>query len=275
MILIPAFVFLIAASAAEVHLTSEQQSTVLSEAQTAYDNAIALQTSDPVASIESFRRSANRFQLLVDDGIENGKLWYDLGNAQLQSGEIGEAIAAYRSAKRYIPYDGRVTTNLDYARSLVTDPVASENSFSILNRLAFWHESLPTQVRIAIGITFWIAFWTLVSIRFFRTIPVFKSTSIIFGLGSIALGASVSIDFADQHLDNGVLTAQEVIVRKGNGMNFAPVFQDPIHEGIEFEILGRRSNWLHIRLPSGPEGWIQEEDAQIVTLDSALTGKHI
>ncbi len=248
----------------EIRLSHEQQIAVLQEAQIAYDHAVELQTADPVAAKESFRRAANRFQVLVDDGIENGKLWYDLGNAQLQVGEIGEAIAAYRSASRYIPSDGRVETNLEYARSLVTNRIDGENSTSLLNRLAFWHESLPTSVRLTLGITFWFACWTLVSIRLFRVIPLFKTASVSFGLFALALGVSVGADIADQHQDHGVLTTKEVIVRKGSGEQYGPMFNEPLHEGTEFEVLGQHQMWLHIRLPNGNEGWIGREDAQIV-----------
>jgi tetratricopeptide (TPR) repeat protein len=266
---------LIAFSSNQLHLTQDQQLAVLQEAQIAYDAGITLQTADPVASKESFRRSAERFQVLVHDGIENGKLWYNLGNAQLQAGEIGEAIGAYRSAQRYIPSDGRVTANLQHARSKVSNPIKSESTTSILKRLAFWHDSLPTQLRLTIGIIFWFGCWSIVSVRLFRTIPGFKTASISLGCAALALGISVGADIVDQHQDHGVLTANEVIVRKGNGVNYAPMLKDPIHEGIEFDIIEKRPDWLHIKLPNGSTGWIQEEDAQIVTLDASFLGKHI
>ena len=268
MILLPTLLLTLAAIASPVHLSSEQQVAVLQEAQTAYELGIELQTSDPVASKEAFRRSANRFNVLVNDGIENGKLWYDLGNAQLQSGEIGESIAAYLSAKRYIPSDGRVEANLEYARSSITYPITGESSTSMLKRLAFWHTSLPTQVRLALGLTIWCSFWACVTIRLFRVIPGFKTVTIMLGLSAMAFGVSVGADIADQYQGHGVLTAQEVIVRKGNGLNYDAMFKEPIHEGIEFKILGRRSNWLHIQLPNGVEGWIEKDNAQIVTLSS-------
>jgi len=271
MITLSTLLCVVAFSTADVHLSKEQQIAVLQEAHVAYNNGIDLQTADPVAAKESFRRSANRYQLLVDDGIENGKLWYDLGNAQLQSDEIGEAIAAYRSAQRYIPSDGRVETNLTYARSLVANLESAEDSVSLLKRLAFWHVSLPTQVRLGAGITFWIACWALISARLFRSIPGFKTASISLGLAAVALGVSVGADIADQHQEHGVLIAKDVIVRKGNGLNYAPMFQEPIHEGMEFEILGMRKEWLHIRLPNGSVGWIQRDDAQVVSLDVLFT----
>jgi tetratricopeptide (TPR) repeat protein len=268
MMFLPALFLTITTAMPEVHLTTQQQNAVLEEAQQAYAQGIRLLTTDTVASKESFRRAANRFRLLVDDGIENGKLWYDLGNAELQSGEIGEAIAAYRSAQRYIPSDGRLAGNLEYARSQVVSSIERENTTSMLKRFAFWHTSLPTQVRLSIGMILWFAFWAFITIRFFKSIPGFKSGVTALGVAAIALGVSVGTDIADQHKSHGVLTAKDVVIRKGHGENYAPLINDSISEGIEFDILGKRSNWLHIRLPNGQEGWINQKDAQVVSLDS-------
>ena len=258
---------LFASQSTHHQLTKEQQIAVLGEAQASYDKGVSLQSSDPVAAKESFRRSTGRFQLLVDDGVENGRLWYDLGNANFQSGEVGEAIAAYRLAQRYIPSDGRVSANLQYARTLVRNPIETNKSTSMWKRLAFWHRALPTQVRLTVGIFCWFVFWGLVSARVFRPIPGFKTATTGLGFFAIAMGISVGVNIVDQHQDHGVLTASEVIMRRGNGTNYPPMIKQPIHEGVEFEIIEQRPNWLHILLPNGSKGWIHEDDAQIVSLE--------
>ncbi|MDP7008716.1 MAG: hypothetical protein QGI78_04000 [Phycisphaerales bacterium] len=254
-------------SAADLQLNPAQQEAVLQEAHVAYGTGVSLQTADPVAAKESFRRSAERFEVLVDDGIENGRLWYNLGNAHLQAQEVGKAIAAYRVAKRFLPSDGRVRANLQHARSLVKNAISNSDRKSSLQLLAFWHTSLPTNARLVLAMTCWSIFWGVLCVRFFIPLPGFKSASVISGIGAIALGVSVSIDLADTHNDEGVLVSNEVIVRKGNGDSFAPMFQEPLYEGVEFTIIEQRTDWLHILLPNGSSGWIQEVDAQVVSLD--------
>jgi hypothetical protein len=247
-----------------VQLTSEQQIAVLEEAQHAYDTGVSLQTSDPVAAKESFRRCAQRFQILVDDGIENGYLLYDLGNANVQAGQIGMAIAAYRSASRYIPSDERLHANLVHARSLVNNPIEYKKNKTILKRLVFWHDSYPTNVRLGLGMIGWFVFWGILSVRIFKGIPGFKTVSIFLGFLSIVLSVSVGFDMADQRSQHGVIVLDEVIVRRGNGVNYSPLFKEPIHEGVEFEIIEQRPNWLQILLPNGSKGWIEKSSALLV-----------
>ena len=247
-----------------VQLTNEQQVAVLQEAQLAYDTGVSLQTADPVAAKESFRRSAERFQILVADGIENGLLLYDLGNAHVQEGQIGEAIAAYRAADRYIPSNGRLQANLVHARSLVNNPVKNTSKKSTLEQLAFWHDSLPASVRLGFGIVCWFAFWGLLSVRMFTHIPGFKTATIFLGLFSAALGVSIGVDLVEQQTSHGVIVFDEAIVRKGNGVNYAPLFNEAISEGVEFEIIEKRPDWLHILLPNGSKGWVKEESAQVI-----------
>lgn len=251
-------------SFADMQLTPEQQITVLHEAQTAYDSGVSLQSADPVAAKESFRRSANRFQVLVNDGIVNGRLWFNLGNANVQSGEIGRAIAAYRSAQKYMPSDGRLQANLTHARTLVDHPISDTRKKTFLKRLAFWHDTLPTSARLGLGMVCWVAFWGLMSVRIFTGIPGFKTASCLLGFSSIVLSVSVGIDIADQELQHGVIVHEEVIVRKGNGENYSPLFKEPIHEGVEFEIIEQRPDWLHILLPNGSQGWVEESAALLV-----------
>ena len=75
--------------AIDLDLTRDQQVKILDEAQASYDKAASLLRSDPESADAMFRESSDRFQLLIDSGIINGDLYYDLGNACLQSGDLG------------------------------------------------------------------------------------------------------------------------------------------------------------------------------------------
>ncbi|MDP2913077.1 MAG: tetratricopeptide repeat protein, partial [Candidatus Omnitrophota bacterium] len=54
-------------------------------------------------------------------GLESGPLYYNIGNAFLKLGKTGHAILYYERAKRLMPHDSDLKSNLAYARSLVGD----------------------------------------------------------------------------------------------------------------------------------------------------------
>ena len=72
----------------------------LSDALHAFDHGSALLKRAPDEALSAFRQAGDQFQRVVDAGIENGQLYYNLGNTHLRLGEIGRAIAAYRRAQR-------------------------------------------------------------------------------------------------------------------------------------------------------------------------------
>ncbi len=81
-----------------VELTAAQRRTILAEAGEIYDRALALTKSDSAESNDLFTTAAEKYQLLVDSGIHNSRLYLNLGNAYLQSNRLGKAIANYERA---------------------------------------------------------------------------------------------------------------------------------------------------------------------------------
>jgi len=268
MILRSSIVFgLIFSLAATVHaqLTHDQQAAILQEAQADYDLGTSNLKSDPASAAESFRSSAERFQLLVDDGIENGELYYDLGNAWYQSGDLGRAIANYLRADRLMPDDPRLEANLAWARSLVRPQITTEDQEALVRRLAFWHDGWSLRTRITVFAVAWILVWAALLLRTLRRYPGWNYLAGTLGSIALLIGCSVFIDVAvTRTRTTGVVVADDVVVRKGNAESFQPQFQEPMQQGVEFKVLEERPDWLHIEFNNGASGWIPSSDAEIV-----------
>ena len=106
-------------AAEPVTLSAAQQATLLEEAGAAYAQATELAQSDSADAKELFQTAASKYQLIVDSGIRNGKLITDLGNAYLQSGELGYAIVNYERALQFEPSNRQVAVNLQFANARV------------------------------------------------------------------------------------------------------------------------------------------------------------
>ena len=251
-------------SHAEVALSLNQQEVLLQEGQDAFDRGLSLRNSDPNLSHEAFMTAAERWQTLVDSGIENGPLFYNLGNAQVQAGDLGKGIASYLRARDFLPSDARLQENLEYARTLVSPQFAPSDTSDLIRRLMFWHRDWSVSARMMIFAIAWGGGWILLfagrRLRFHGW-AWWSGSALTIGL---CFAASVSVSLFTSVAGRGVIVQDEVIVRKGDGDGYQPRFEEPIHRGVEFRILEARPIWLHVEFPNGDDGWIPRGAAEVV-----------
>ncbi|MCZ6837035.1 MAG: hypothetical protein O7G85_14760 [Planctomycetota bacterium] len=255
-------------------LDESQRLAVLAEAQQAYEQGVMILRDDPLGARVLFNSSADRFQLLVDDGVDNGRLFYNLANARLQANDLGQAILNYRRAQQYIPGDERVESNLVFARSLVRSRIATSGQQALLDTLFAWHHATSTQARFIGFSVCYLAFWGILFARLFHSGRFWRYPLLAMALGWIGLGISVGADlWSPSSDDDGVIVADDVVVRKGNGEGFEPQFEEPLYQGVEFEQLERRADWMQIRLPDSSTGWIRIDQAAMIDQSASINGK--
>lgn len=244
-------------------LTLEQKTAILEEAEMAYRQGQQLKASDPAAAQSEFETAASRYQLLAEQGAHNSRLYFNLANAELQSGQVPAAIANYLRAETLSPGDRQIAANLEHARGLAgTAPAtpAQPMWFELLRFVGAYRKLL-----IAMAACAWIALWSaLIAARFFgqfRWRYVVVPAAMLVGI----CGSGLALEAAQRDsAPHGVVTAQEVIVREAGGEAFAPRFEQPLRAGTEFAVVNRRADWLEIRLGDGRSGWIPSAEAQVV-----------
>ena len=70
--------------------------------------------------------------------------------------------------------------------------------------------------------------------------------------------------YEQSNIRSGVILEQEVMGRKGDSTTFEPTFKEPLHMGVEFNLVEERKGWLHIELADGRRCWIPESAAEII-----------
>jgi len=236
----------------------------LGDAIRSFDRGSELLKSAPEEALIAFREAHDKFHAVANAGIENGLLYYNLGNTHLRLGEIGAAIADYRRAQRLIPGDERLKANLRFARSLRRDNIADSGKRTLTKTLLVWHRSLPLPTRMTIALLVYGLFWLVLLIRLVSRSAVLGYIGVICLVGWLSLGLSVSVDYYSQgRTSEGVLVSKEVVVRKGNGAAYERQFEEPLHEGLEFRVVEQRRGWIEIELPDGNRGWVRECDVEL------------
>ena len=243
--------------------------TELQAAQTAYDQGVESARTDPAAAQKYFAQAANGFDKVVKSGVTNGKLLYNLGNAQVQAKQIGSGIGSYLQAQRIMPGDSQLQSNLAHARTLVKDRFDSGGGILMEDVSDWWH-LISFNSRLTLAGMFWIAAWSIAAFLLHQPTAARHETARVlvrraaWGLAicGVILGATVVSDItAAQLWPQGVTTSDGVMVRKGNGDGFDPQFAEPLSQGVEFRVLQQRPGWLLIRLGDGKTGWISATQA--------------
>ncbi|GDY04758.1 hypothetical protein LBMAG50_08990 [Phycisphaerae bacterium] len=268
----PLILCAIATMSSRALCATDVQDTVATElqaAQTAYDQGVESARTDSAAAQKYFAQAANGFDKVVKSGVTNGKLLYNLGNAQVQAKQIGSGIGSYLQAQRIMPGDSQLQSNLAHARTLVKDRFDSGGGILMEDVSDWWH-LISFNSRLTLAGMFWIAAWSIAAFLLHQPTAARHETARVlvrraaWGLAmcGVILGATVVSDItAAQLWPQGVTTSDGVMVRKGNGDGFDPQFAEPLSQGVEFRVLQRRPGWLLIRLGDGKTGWISATQA--------------
>ena len=214
-------------------------------AQGAYERGIELSRTDPAASQRAFAESAAGWERLRAQGFGGGALEFNLGNAYMQSGDLGRAIARYLAAERDLPGDADLASNLAQARARVASSFERSGSTVLVDGVArAWHV-VPAGARQAIFWSGWIAFWVLLAAR----LAIGPATSAAArgalaaalwaaGVAGALFGGSLLADEALRRTNpKAVLVDRDVVLRKGNGDGFDPAFAEALGPGVECTVL--------------------------------------
>jgi tetratricopeptide (TPR) repeat protein len=256
---------LCASSSALAHASSYAQQLIqLEQANRAFEQALISPT--PEAAQGYYQQAMAGYERLVAAGIHNARLYYNLGNAYLRLHDLGRAILYYRRGVRLEPGNRQLQANLSYARSRRTDQidVGSQHQPTLFPQLFFWSDtfSVPTQWALALG-GYYLAWGCALAHLVWRRAALRWCLA---GAAFVCLVFASSTCFTQsQYMTKaGVIVAEEVVLRKGNGESYTPQLPQPLHAGTEFVVLEERGSWLAIQLDNGIKGWIRRDSATLL-----------
>ena len=256
--------FIMFTASARAVLPKEQIYSLFNQANQNFREANA--TGDSEQADKLYEQAILSLERIIDEGgIQNAKLYYNLANAYFLQGRLGKAILNYRRAAE-LGNDNDIQKNLNFARNQRKDQVVIKTERRVLHTLFFWHYDFAQKTKFLLMCIFFgiVCISVTVAIWFCRNVPL-VTTAIICGLLTICLLGSIVVEAgADAKKAGGVITVDEVVAYQGDGRYYPPSFKEPLHEGTEFDLLEKRSGWLHIKLFDGSEGWIPDDSAELI-----------
>jgi len=236
--------------------------------------APALQSTEAIESPEEqFQEGNRRYQAgdfegaltaylgILKAGFESGDLQYNLGNTYFKLGDLGHAILSYERARRALPHDENVRSNLALARSLTVDKITPLPGFWVPKVVRWWVDLMPRTILIALVA---IGYLTVTVCLFLRVVnpgagPWPGRLAVALGIVTLVFAIPLTVrELGLGRTERGVVLATEAAVQS------APS-EDPslqlftIHEGTVVRVDRRAEGWLEVVLEDGKVGWIRSE----------------
>ncbi|MCH1496803.1 MAG: hypothetical protein L7U72_16405, partial [Rubripirellula sp.] len=243
-------------------LNSEQRAALLSSGCEKFRKANAEDATDQANQM--FRQAASDFQLLVDDGIRNDTLFYNLAEAYRYSGRMPLAVANYRSALALSP-----NNKLYYERLLSLEAERRKDQGEIGWANSDWLITSRRWVVKAIGsrtlqTCFWLGWgcvWALGLAHLTQTLPRSRALLIVTMLICGSSGLLIAAHLAEfQKTDRLVIREPNLEIREGDGEQFTILETLTNADTKLVDLLQQRGDWAYIQWEPDQKGWIRLKD---------------
>ncbi|MDI6775175.1 MAG: hypothetical protein QME60_07260 [Verrucomicrobiota bacterium] len=137
-----------------------------------------------------FLLAARGYAKLVNAGVRNGPLFYNLGTALLKGRQHDQALAALLRAERFMGSNPETRRNI--ALALARDDKNAEVSLPWRRFFLFWHYGLGLRTRIAVAVTAFAVFWLALTIRLLGARRLAQPPLVLALLAVVLFGSSVA-----------------------------------------------------------------------------------
>jgi tetratricopeptide (TPR) repeat protein len=210
---------------------------------------------------ERFADAARLYDSVLEEGRESPALYLNLGNALIRSGELGEAIVAYRRGLRLAPRDRDLLANLAFAQARTIDVVPEESTSVFLEGLAgLLRRVSAREALIAAASIYWLVVVVFVA---GRLLPERRRLAgavlwVLVPLLALAAGLAAERAHATWGRHEAVVLTDTLVVRNGPGDDYAVRFE--LHEGTTVSVRRRALDWLEVELTEELSGWVPADD---------------
>jgi tetratricopeptide (TPR) repeat protein len=227
--------------------------------------ADAFRRAEALYQEERYPEAIEIYESIRASGVEDGVLYYNLGNAYFKSGRLGFAILSYERALKIMPGDEDVRANLAFADELVSGGLEPPPlPLAIGWVVDLYRRAAPGVLAQALSLAFLVGGGAVTLLVLDRWPALRTATLVVLaGSGVVALltGASLVAKVrAGSNRIEAVVVTENAYVRSGPGESSPRLAE--IHEGLKVRVLGEREGFLQVSLANGLTGWVPREQVE-------------
>nr|MDA3885894.1 hypothetical protein [Candidatus Delongbacteria bacterium] len=210
-----------------------------------------------------FAKAITLYTSILQEGYENGEIYYNLGNSYYQTGDLVNTIVNYERALKFIPGDNDLLDNLKIVKLSLIDKEEAEkpdpffnfvgkirNLFNIYSVRSYFVLSI---ILISILLSLSILFKYSLIAKVLNVINIFVFIAfLLLGYIYYDINSELSKNFAVVNFDKiSVLSSPD------ENVNSKELFF--LHVGTKVELLRSNNDWYEIALPGDKIGWIKKD----------------
>jgi len=218
-----------------------------------------------------FKAAAAGYGRLVDAGVEDPDVYFNLGVAHARMDELGEAILYLERAARVRPGDAETAAALDNARATLGKRRAEAKGEAMIEAKPPLAEALVRSFKedtLAVLVLVLNALFFVLLLAHPRLRSDSQRTAA--ALGAAACGVLLLISATGLFLKRGGQSdgRPAVVLREGAELREGPDrharTRAQAHEGVSARVLASDGGFVRVILPGGAEGWMQQRDIGLI-----------
>ncbi len=204
-----------------------------------------------------------RYEGLVELGVWDADLFYNLGTTYARQGRYGPAILNLERALILEPGNEDARHNLETVRrTLARHRTAEGRDADVQPPRSFWMNLLARVTHWQVGVPFLICWVGLFVVLGWRRVATGEIARLVLLIAALVLGGVALVSGAlvlgkaayDTQVREAIaIHGDQAVMREGPGERFDRA--GTASEGDRLRVLDREGEWLHLRDATGHEGW--------------------
>jgi tetratricopeptide (TPR) repeat protein len=217
---------------------------------------------------KEYQKALDLYLEIVERGVQNPLLYYNLANTYYKTGRLGHAVLYYEKALLLKPFDSDIKANLSFVERNLADrirPLRDEALPMIFKKLSLY---LKPKITVTIEFLFFTLF--IIFAQTFLFFPFLreklKKPLITAGLLFVISLTGVLGQWAYiKNHPRGVIIAEAVEVKSSPITESETLFT--LHNGTRFRLIEKRDEWIRLSIADGRQGWIKLNTTALIEIE--------